>query len=125
MKPSLLVSIFLLSFTLLHAQILPKTDTTASKAAVNDQLKEIKKEKIELHSDSTGSQPKKTMVDTTKQNKYGDLLNDDTAFNKKYSFWKPGLQVLGGDLATFLVDRFLLKYDYSIQVGFMIGHSNN
>ena len=107
-----------MSFTVLHAQILPKTDTTASKAAVNDQLKEIKKEKIELHSDSTGSQPKKTMVDTTKQNKYGDLLNDDTAFNKKYSFWKPGLQVLGGDLATFLVDRFLLKYDYSIQVGF-------
>jgi hypothetical protein len=101
------------------SQAVPIQDTTVpAKGDVNKQLKEIKKEKVELHSDSTGSEPKKILVDTTVQNKYGDLLNDDTAFNKKYPVWKPALLVLGANVATFLADKYIFKYDYSIPVGF-------
>ena len=118
MKIILIILICLQPLCSLQAQILPKTDTTATKEEVNKQLKEIKKEKIELHSDSTGSEPKKTMVDTTKQNKYGDLLNDDKTFNKKAPLWKPITGVFSVNLATFLVDKYVFKYDFSVPVGF-------
>src|SRR6266496_2375295 len=80
----------LLSAAFLHAQQPTKADTIVpGKGTSEKQLKEIKQEKVKTLSDSTGNQPKKNdLVDTTIQNKYGDLLNDDTAFNKKYRLWK-------------------------------------
>ena len=124
MKTIYCISLLILPLFSLRAQILPKTDTTVSKSEINQQLKEIKKEKIELHSDSTGSEPKKILVDTTKQNKYGDLLNDDPVFNKKYPIWKPIAAVFVSNTATFLVDRYVFKYDFSVPVGFQTwGHN--
>ncbi|MDB5011740.1 MAG: hypothetical protein JWQ06_2529 [Mucilaginibacter sp.] len=80
-----------------------------------EQLKEIKAVKVRLLSDSASGEPKKKnpLVDTTIQNKYGDLLNDDKAFNKKYPIWKPAVQVLGTNLFTWTLDRFVLKEDFS------------
>ena len=115
----ILVFLFLAS-PRLPAQIGIKTDTIVpAKGNENKQLKEIKKEKEEKLSDSTGSEPKKSlMVDTTVQNKYGDLLNDDTLYNKKYPLWIPISEVLGNNLATFSMDKFIFKYDFSVPVGF-------
>lgn len=89
-----------------------------AKGNENKQLKEIKQKKIEQLSDSTGSEPKKSaLVDTTIQNKYGDLLNDDTLYNKKYPLWIPLLEVIASNTATFTMDRYLFKYDFSTTVG--------
>lgn len=114
------ILIFLLLLSAwLEAQNIPKLDTIVpANGNKNQQLKEIKKEKIALHSDSTGSEPKKIFVDTTVQNKYGDLLNDDTAYNKRSKWWVPAIKVVGSNLTTFLADRYIFKYDYAIQVGF-------
>jgi hypothetical protein len=84
-----------------------------------DQLKVIKADKIKLHSDSltpdsVGSQPKKSVkVDTVMQNKYGDLLKDDSVYNKKYCIWRPAMEVIGDNIALSLVDSRLLNLQFS------------
>src|SRR6185436_1585886 len=85
----------LLCSAFLYAQQPAKANTIVpGKGSTQQQLKDIKQEKIKTLSDSTGNQPKKNdAVDTTIQNKYGDLLNDDTAYNRKYPLWKPVVQV--------------------------------
>ena len=114
---------FLLIFSHIQGQNVPPQDI--KKVAPNDtivpwkgppedQLKEIKKVKIEKLSDSTGNEPKKTiLVDTTKQNKYGDLLNDDTAYNKKYPLWIPLTMVVGTNIIVWSLDRYLINAPYS------------
>jgi len=93
MKAILGIILLLTQFTLLHAQKtvprdsskkLPTDTIVPGKGTPEKQLKEIKKEKVEKLSDTTGKEPvKTTLVDTTVLNKYGDLLNDDTAYNKR------------------------------------------
>src|ERR1043166_1244671 len=98
----LLFIFFLSSVTLIAQEVAPQnpqkvapTDTIVpGKGTPEKQLKEIKEEKVKKLSDSTGNEPKKSvLVDTTVQNKYGDLLDDDTTYNKRYPLWVPLLQV--------------------------------
>src|ERR1035437_5585077 len=102
--------LFILFYLVLFSPILfarvPATDTILpAKGNVDKQLKVIKNEKIILHSDSADNVPKKSpLVDTTKHNKYDDLLNDDSEFNKKYPLWKPALQVVGENVLLNLLD---------------------
>src|SRR5262245_58122869 len=66
-----------------------RIDTTAP-VPPGQQLKEIKRKKEGQLSDTTGNEPEKSrLVDTTRQNKYGDLLNDDDSLNRKYPLWVP------------------------------------
>ena len=108
--------IVLISFfsTILFAQEPPVKDTIVpAKGNPDAQLKEIKKEKNELK-DSSNGQPKKiAQVDTTINNKYGDLLNDDTAYNKKAHWLKPTAQLFALNLFQVGLDHFLLKADYA------------
>jgi hypothetical protein len=98
----------------LFAQSPAKDTIVPAKGQVKEQLKEKKKEKIREHSDTTGNQPKKTpLLDTTKVNKYDDLLNDDTAFNKKYPIWKPALQVVGENVLLNILDRTVLHLEFA------------
>jgi hypothetical protein len=117
MKTICILVFLLLSSTFIYAQVAKPDSIVPSKGLPENQLKNIKEKKIELHSDSAATQPKKSAIDTTVLNKYGDLLDDDTAYNKKYPLWKPAVEVVGHDLFTFGLDRYLFKYDYSIQVG--------
>jgi hypothetical protein len=86
---------------------------------VDQQLKDIKAKKIKLHSDSigpdsTGNQPKvSSKVDTIMQNKYGDLLRDDSVYSRKYSLWRPFLEVCGDNLALSLIDSRILNLGFS------------
>lgn len=113
----LLYTIFFLFLTpaFLIAQQPVKSDTIVpAKGQPEKQLKEIKQEKINTLSDSTGNQPKKNpLIDTTIQNKYGDLLNDDTAYNKRYPLWKPAAQVIGTNVFVWSIDRFVSNADFA------------
>lgn len=111
---------FLLCLSLLSGFILaqvPATDTVSpSKGKVRDQLKEIKTEKVLLHSDadSNGTEPRKTaFIDTTKTNKYGDLLTDDPQCNKKYPLWVPAVEVLTENALLNVIDRSVLKLEFA------------
>jgi hypothetical protein len=111
-----LLCVALLSSTYLFAQKTAPIDTIVpGKGTPKQQLKEIKAVKVNQLSDSTGkNEPKKSpLIDTTIQNKYGDLLNDDIKFNKKYPLWKPAVEVFGINAFTWSLDRFVLNADFS------------
>jgi hypothetical protein len=103
----------------------PIKDTIVpEKGDPKQQLKEIKADKKETFKDSANGQPvKHPLIDTTIQNKYGDLLRDDTAYNKKSPFWKPALQVLGINAFLMGFDRYVLKADYA-RIGFQTWGNN-
>lgn len=111
------VSVFFLLFTSLslYAQVPLKPDTISTgKGTRSEQLEKIKEEKIKLHSDTTGNEPKKSvLIDSTLQNKYGDLLEDDPVYNKKYPLLHTALGVPEALLFTWLFDRFVLNADYA------------
>jgi hypothetical protein len=92
----------------------PKMDTiNPAKGDPEEQLKKIKDTKIILHSDSIASEPKKVAVDTTVQNKYGDLLNDDPEYNRKYHWSIPVLETIGANGLTWSIDHYVLNADFS------------
>jgi len=116
MKPKYSVLCLLLISAGLRAQVVShKNDTIVpSKGNVKEQLKEIKKEKIILHSDTLGNEPKKTnLIDTTKRNRYDDLLIDDPKFNKRYPLWKPALEVIGENVLLNLLDRTVMHLEFA------------
>jgi len=100
----------------LFAQKKPIIDSIIpGKAPVKEQLKEIKTIKSQLLSDSVAGEPHKNspLIDTTIQNKYGDLLNDDKKYNQKYPVWKPIVEVVGNNVFTWMLDKYVLKEDFS------------
>jgi len=107
------------------AQTAPAKDTIVpEKGNPVQQLKDIKADKKASLKDSANGQPVKSpLIDTTIQNKYGDRLNDDSAFNKKSSAWRPALQVLGINAFLTAFDRYVLKADYS-HIGFETWNNN-
>jgi hypothetical protein len=106
MKATNILVIFLLFSLSLFAQEPAKHDTIVpAKGNTDKQLEKIKEKKVELHSDSTGNQPLvSALIDTTIQNKYGDLLNDDPKCNKRYPLWIPSVEV-PGRCSSYMVDR--------------------
>src|SRR5450631_2204896 len=129
MKTKYAFLLFLFTSTLIFGQSKIKPDTAKHVAKldtinpslgnIKKQLDTIKARKIKLHSDSIGpdsigNQPHKSLkVDTTVQNKYGDLLKDDLQYNKRYSIWIPFAEGLGDNFALSLVDSKLLKYKWA------------
>ena len=57
--------------------------------------------------------PGNRTADPRPHNKYGDLLNDDPAYNKKYPVWIPAVRVMMANGFTWSVDRFILNADFS------------
>jgi len=103
------------------AKHVAKLDTiNPNKGNVKEQLKVIKETKVKLHSDSVGpdsigNQPKVTAkIDTVKQNKYGDLLRDDSLYNKKYSLFIPFAEGIGDNVLLSLIDSRILKYSWAM-----------
>ena len=54
-----------------------------------------------------------TLKHDSYHNMYGDLLNDDPAYNKKYPIWIPAARVFLANGFTLAVDRFVSNYDFS------------
>jgi hypothetical protein len=123
MKPIYLLIIIIISVTSVYGQevapqnpkkVAPNDTIVPGKGTRENQIKKIEEVKVKKLSDSTGNEPAKSaLVDTTKQNKYGDLLDDDTAYNKKYPLWIPAAEVLGAVTFTWALDRYLLNADYA------------
>ena len=123
MKNITILLFLLLSFSFLHAQKVPPqnekkvapTDTIVpGKGTPEKQIKEIKEEKVKQLSDTTGNQPKKSaLIDTTVQNKYGDLLDDDTLYNKKYHLFIPLMEVISANAAVWAIDRYGMNADFA------------
>ncbi len=102
--------------SLLQAQNKPaKFDSIIPvKGDVDKQLEKIKERKVKLHSDAVGNEPKKSaLIDSTTQNKYGDLLNDDSVLNKRYPIWIPAAQVFATNAFVWSVDRYLFNFDFA------------
>ncbi len=110
MKNILPLILFMHISIFLCAQKTPARDTIVpAKGNPEKQLKQIKDDKKENFKDSASGQPTKSQViDTTINNKYGDLLNDDKLFNKKYSLKRPIAQVIGFNIALLGFDRYVL-----------------
>lgn len=84
------------------------------KGSREQQIVKIDKEKVKLLSDTTGDEPRKNArIDSTVLNKYGNLLNDDTCYHKKFRMWKPGVEVFGINAAIWGFDRFASKAEYA------------
>jgi Domain of unknown function (DUF3943) len=80
----------------------------------NEQLKEIKDDQSKAHTDSIGKEStKSTMQDTTRNNKYADLLNDDPVYNKRYPFWIPAVEVLAINGFVWSMDHYVMHADYA------------
>jgi hypothetical protein len=45
-------------------------------------------------------------------NKYGDLLNDDPAYNKRSSWIVPTVRVLSANIFNYAIDKWLFKFDW-------------
>ena len=46
-------------------------------------------------------------------NKYGDLLNDDPGYNKRYPVWIPALRVTTTNVFNWALARYLFNYDWA------------
>ena len=46
-------------------------------------------------------------------NKYGDLRNDDPAYNPKYAWWKPAFRVVIADATNWAAARYIYKFDWA------------
>jgi len=130
MKTLSITALLFLTVTALSGQNTTPTDTAKhvakldtinpEKGHVKEQLKVINAAKVKLHSDSigpdsTGNQPKiSAKVDTIKQNKYGDLLRDDSLYNRKYPLWVPFLEGIGDNFILSMVDSRILKYSWAM-----------
>jgi hypothetical protein len=126
MKKIFIVFFLLSSSIWIHGQtvapqnvnkVAPSDTIVPGNGTPKEQLKEIKEEKVKKLSDSTGNEPKKSaLVDTTVQNKYGDLLNDDSLYNRRYPLWIPLMEVAGINASVLSMDRYMFKYDFATSV---------
>jgi Domain of unknown function (DUF3943) len=115
MKQIVISLLLIFSSAELFAQVDADTIVPA-RGNIEQQLKDIRKREILHHSDSTGNGnvPKKSgSIDSTKKNRYNDLLDDDPEYNKKYPFWKPALQVVVMNAILNVVDRTVFKLQFA------------
>jgi hypothetical protein len=70
---------------------------------------------VVLHSASEYLRSRKsdTVPDARPHNVYGDLLNDDPAYNKKYPWPLPAMRVIVANALTWAGDRYVLNADFS------------
>ncbi|MGZ3754520.1 MAG: DUF3943 domain-containing protein [Mucilaginibacter sp.] len=111
----MLIVLPMLTFSAFAQKVTPIDTIVPGKGNPKQQIKAIKALKVQALSDTAAGEPKKSspLIDSTIQNKYGDLLNDDKKLNPKYPLWKPVVGVIGTNLFTWSLDRFALNADFS------------
>lgn len=66
--------------------------------------------------DSTGNndiRKRHSILSLPNRNVYGDLLNDDPLYNKKYRAWIPASRVLIANASLLALDRYVFNFDFS------------
>lgn len=119
---TLLFSFF--TFTFLQAQALPAADSTAlnlvsevlpdSGASASGVSASGRGEAVPLFQpDSLSRQAMPPVpLDSSRYNKYGDLLRDDPEYNPRQPIWKPAIQVLGVNALFMGFNRYVARADY-------------
>ena len=133
MRTAFIICLFLLTSNYLHAQtvapqnpkkVAPNDTIVPGKGTRETQIRKIDEAKVRYLSDSNGNEPRKSkLVDTTMQNKYGNLLEDDPEYNKRYPLWIPAAEVVGTLAFTWAADRYLLNAQYA-RTGFQSWNTN-
>lgn len=54
-----------------------------------------------------------SLIRDSTHGKYGNLTSDDPAYNIRYSWWKPALEVLAINGLTWVYDRYIINADYA------------
>src|SRR4029077_10171001 len=54
-----------------------------------------------------------TSLDTRPKNKYGDLLDDDPAYNRKYPWYVPATRVVFTNVVNWAANKYLFHYDWA------------
>lgn len=94
------------------ASIQPASKGAADTAATH--------KRIEIHTEAGLTTRWRYAIDSvfyTKYNKYGDLKDDDPAYNPKRPWWFVALKITASNALTTSVDRYVFKYDFA-RVGF-------
>ena len=79
----------------------------------DDTIKGTPDEKIIKFNDDTLNKDNQIKsIDSTKYNMFGDLLNDDPAYNKKYPIWIPMTEVLGVHIILGFNNRYIANTDF-------------
>jgi len=106
--------------SLCHGQTEPAAKENRAKSVDSltdshgDTLKGTADEKIvKFNSAPVNKENQIKSIDSTKFNMFGYLSNDDTAYNKKSPLWIPVVGIIGTNVATNLVDRYILNLDFS------------
>ena len=99
MKKYLFILSLLLSNLFINGQ---DSSKDSLKVANKAQTKQVDNSKID-----------DTLKHDSYHNMYGDLLNDDPKYNKRYPVWIPAVRVMLANGFTWAVDRFVFNYDFS------------
>ena len=92
----------------------PKDPSTIN----NNSTKDTKDEKIVKKNDTAKTEGNKIKsYDSTRFNMFGNLLTDDTVYNKKYPLWRPIAGVLEQHAFLGLYNRYIANVDFG-RVGF-------
>ncbi len=106
MKTFFLVASLLVFGFITKAQDPPRVDTSA---IATDSAKLIV-------ADSTTVQKTEfadTVIHDSLHNMYGDLLNDDPAYNKKDAWWIPAIKVATANAFNWALARYVFNYDWA------------
>ncbi|GGK78568.1 hypothetical protein GCM10011405_28040 [Rufibacter glacialis] len=98
-----------------QAQVITAPPTIKPGLGARDvQLQRIKDRKKRLFAETPGRiEPGNAhLLDTTRFNKYGDLLHDDPVYNPRQPLWKPAAQVVGVNALFMGFNRYIAKADY-------------
>ena len=87
--------IFLSIVELIRGQDLPRADSTSFK----------------IDSTKRQASPDTLRYDST-HNKYGDLLNDDPAYNPRYKWYVPASKVITTNIFNWATAKYIFKYDW-------------
>ncbi len=86
----------------------------SASASNGDTIKGTPDEKIvKSNSDTLNKDNQIKSIDSTRFNMFGDLLNDDTVYNKKSPLWIPLAEVPAFNVAVWAVDRYVLNEDFA------------
>jgi hypothetical protein len=103
MKVISLAGILLLYNVASIAQTVPIPDSSlvkdSTRAALTDSTGIPKGQSVELHAPG--------------HNMYGDLLNDDPVYNRRYPVWVPAARVAFTNVVNWAVVRYLFNYDWA------------
>ena len=93
-------------------ELIKSVDSTS--ASHGDTIKGTPDEKIvKSNSNPANKEDQIKPMDSTRYNMFGDLLNDDTVYNKKYPLWIPMWEVPAFDAAVWVLDRYISNADYA------------